>query len=104
MHDVSPPSKKPRLREHATARDHTSGRPRLPSSDAEKVCVVRGRSRNSTAFACSAFANNCRTPTGPRVFADFVRVNDTHDADQLIAAARMLSEKHGPLASDCHGA
>ena len=31
------------------------------------------------------------------VFADLVRVKDTHDADQLIAAARMLFEKHGPL-------
>ena len=34
---------------------------------------------------------------GAEVFADFVRVKDTHDADQLIAAARMLFEKHGPL-------
>ena len=31
------------------------------------------------------------------LFADLVRVKDTHDADQLIAAARMLFEKHGPL-------
>lgn len=34
---------------------------------------------------------------GAEVFADLVRVEDTHDADQLIAAARILLEKHGPL-------
>jgi ATP-grasp N-terminal domain/RimK-like ATP-grasp domain len=31
------------------------------------------------------------------VFVDLVRVNDTHDAGQLITAARMLSQKHGSL-------
>lgn len=31
------------------------------------------------------------------VFADLVCVEDTHNANQLIAAARMLSEKHGSL-------
>ncbi len=35
---------------------------------------------------------------GAEVFADLVRVEDVHDARQLIAAARGLREKHGPLA------
>jgi len=30
-------------------------------------------------------------------FSDFVCVDDTHSADQLIGAARRLSKKHGPL-------
>jgi ATP-grasp domain len=34
---------------------------------------------------------------GAEVFADLVCVEDTHDADQLIAAARRLGEKHGSL-------
>ena len=58
---------------------------------------MRGRSRNSTASACSASANSCPTTEGAEVFADLVCVEDTHDADQLIAAARRLGEKHGPL-------
>ena len=35
---------------------------------------------------------------GAGVFADSVCVEDAHDADQLIAAARGLGERHGPLA------
>ena len=31
------------------------------------------------------------------VFADLVCVEDAHDAEQLIAAGRILAEKHGPL-------
>ena len=34
---------------------------------------------------------------GAEVFADLIRVIDAHDSDQVVAAARMLSEKHGPL-------
>lgn len=34
---------------------------------------------------------------GSDAFADLACVNDVHDADQLIAAARMLAERHGPL-------
>jgi hypothetical protein len=34
---------------------------------------------------------------GAEVFADLVCVEDTHDADQLIDAARRLGEKHGSL-------
>lgn len=30
-------------------------------------------------------------------FSDFVRLDDTHDADRLIDAARRLRDKHGPL-------
>ena len=30
-------------------------------------------------------------------FADLVRVIDTHDSDQVVGAARTLSERHGPL-------
>ena len=34
---------------------------------------------------------------GTEVFADLVSIDNAHDADQLIAAARTLVEKHGPL-------
>ncbi|MDQ3803020.1 MAG: hypothetical protein M3416_04090 [Acidobacteriota bacterium] len=34
---------------------------------------------------------------GAEVFAELARVADTHDAAQLLAAARQLAEKHGPL-------
>jgi hypothetical protein len=33
----------------------------------------------------------------PEVFADAARVEDVHDAGQLVAAARALGERHGPL-------
>jgi len=42
----------------------------------------------------------CECPPGDdraEVFTDLSCVGDTHDADQLIAAARGLGEKHGPL-------
>lgn len=35
---------------------------------------------------------------GASVFAKLVRVANTHDAEQLLAAARALAEEHGPLA------
>jgi hypothetical protein len=34
---------------------------------------------------------------GAEVFAELIRVADTHDAAQLLAAARSLAERHGPL-------
>ena len=38
-----------------------------------------------------------RVGAGAEVFAELTRVADTHDAAQLLAAARALAEKHGPL-------
>jgi ATP-grasp domain len=42
----------------------------------------------------------CEQPAhtdGVQPFVDLVRVIDTHDSDQVVAAARTLSQKHGPL-------
>ena len=42
----------------------------------------------------------CEQPAptdGVEPFADLIRVIDTHDSDQVVAAARTLSERHGPL-------
>jgi hypothetical protein len=42
----------------------------------------------------------CEQPAlleGGEPFADLVRVIDTHESDQIVAAARTLSERHGPL-------
>jgi hypothetical protein len=38
------------------------------------------------------------TAEGAKVFDDLLRVEDTHDASQLLAAARALEERHGRLA------
>ena len=35
--------------------------------------------------------------TARETFADFIRVDDTHNVDRLIDAARRLRDKHGPL-------
>lgn len=40
----------------------------------------------------------CEQPTdGPAPFADLLRVTDTHESDQVVAAARTLAGRHGPL-------
>jgi hypothetical protein len=42
----------------------------------------------------------CEQPAhtdGVEPFADLIRIRDTNDSDQVVAAARTLSERHGPL-------
>ena len=67
--DVSP-LPKGLLRELATARDDTQDRLRLAAIRSGRACVARGRSRNSTASACSASANDLAPTDGAEVFAD----------------------------------
>lgn len=39
----------------------------------------------------------CEQPATSDVFVDVAHVTDTHDSNQLIEAARLLQQKHGPL-------